>query len=269
MIISVFDHSNYKEYLEVQFKFMGKTHKAFRSHVAKFIGCLPSYLSQVLNGKPNFTLEQAFKINQLLNHDKLESKYFILLVEFERAGAIDLQNYFLEQLNEIKDSRFDLKKRLKDTEQLSEKDMNKYYSAWYYSAIHIALVIPELQDVKNLSQRFNLPMDLVVGVIGFLQQSGLVVNEDGVYKFTTTRIHLERNSDFIQRHHINWRSQCLQSVEKNLPDDMHYSTVFTISKKDYNVAREILVNAIAEVRKVIRPSDSEELAAITLDLFRV
>jgi uncharacterized protein (TIGR02147 family) len=269
VVLSLFDFSDYKNYLQSKFKQMSQTHKAFRSHAAEYIGCLPSYMSQVLNSKPNLTLEQAFKMNQLLSHDKLEAKYFILLVEFERAGTKDLQNYFQDQLNEIKASRFDLKKRLKDTEQLSEQHMNKYYSAWFYSAIHIALVIPEMQDVNVLARRFNLPVDIVVNVIGFLQECGLVIQENGAYKFTTTRIHLDRNSDFIQRHHINWRSQCLQSVEKNLSEDMHFSTVFTISKSDYNLVRESLITAIENARKIIRPSDSEELAAITLDLFRV
>ncbi len=147
--------------------------------------------------------------------------------------------------------------------------MNKYYSAWFYFAIHIALVIPELQEVNALSKRFNLPVDLVVSVISFLQDCGLVIQENCEYKFTTTRIHLDRNSDFIQRHHINWRSQCLQSVEKNLKEDMHFSTVFTISKSDYYLVRESLINAIENVRKIIRPSASEDLAAITLDLFKV
>jgi uncharacterized protein (TIGR02147 family) len=268
MLVNIFDFNNYKTYLDRKFIQLSKTERGFRKTVAKHISCLPSYLSQVVNGKPNLTLEQAYKLNQLLAHDKLESKYFILLVEHERAGTRDLQNFFREQMNEIKQSRFDLKKRLKDTDHISTEDANKYYSTWYYTAIHMALAVPELQEPPAIARKFNLPLELVVEVISFLQECGLIIKEKNSYVFTKMRIHLDRNSDFIHRHHINWRSQSLQSVEKNLESDMHFSTVFAVSKSDYDQVREIFVAAIESARKVIRPSESEEVAAITFDLFK-
>jgi hypothetical protein len=105
--------------------------------------------------------------------------------------------------------------------------------------------------------------------IQFLEDNQLIEATPNGFKYTQTKIHLSRESDFIQRHHINWRSQALQSVEKNLPEDLHDSLTFAISKEDKNRIREILIQAIEKSRQIIGPSPSEELVALTIDLFDI
>ncbi len=268
MTINIFKFSDYKQFLAQKLRALGSTERGYKKRTADYIGCQPSYLSQILGGKPHLTLEQAQKLNQYFLHDKIEARFFILLVELGRASTKDLKDFFIEQIHELQQSRFDLKKRLKETDQISANAMNKYYSTWFYSAIHMALAIPELQDFRKIALKLNLPEEIVVSVIRFLEQCGLVEKANGGYAFTKMRIHLDRDSDFIQRHHINWRSQSLQSVEKNLNEDMHFSTVFALSKSDYNDVKEIFVQAIENARKIIRPSKSEEVCAITLDVFK-
>jgi len=267
-MITVFNFTDYKKYLSEKLAEIGKTERGLKQKVADHIGCQASYLSQVLNGKPDFTLDQAFKLNQVLHHDKVEAKYFILLVELSRAATKELKTFFLDQIKELQQMRFDLKKRLRDTDHISNEDANKYYSTWFYSAIHIALAIPEYQNSKALSQKLHLPEDIVVEVIRFLESCGLIENIKGQYQFTKKRIHLDRNSDFVHRSHINWRSQSLQSVEKNLKSDLHFSTVFAVSKDDFENIKEVFIQAIESARKIMPPSPSEEICAITLDVFK-
>ncbi len=267
MKLDIFTYSDYKKYLREKINKDALTVKGLRGQLAKYLRCQPSYLSQVLNGKPNFTLEQAVLLNQFFHHDKLESKYFILLLEHHRAGTKDLREFFSEEISEVQKSRNSLKKRLKDTEEVSLENQHKYYSAWFYSAIHVILSIKEFQDPQKIAQHFNLPLELVIEVINFLESSGLIINRNGSFELTKKRLHLEQESVFIQRHHINWRSQALQSAEKNLREDLHFSSVIAIAKKDFPAIKEIFVQAIEEARKVIRPSKEERVYAITMDFF--
>jgi hypothetical protein len=181
----------------------------------------------------------------------------------------DLRDFFREQIQEIRDSRFHLKKRLTDTEEIAREDQHKYYSAWFYSAVHVALSIPAFQNPQVVAAHFNLPIDLVLEAIEFLEKIGLIQKIEGRYEFTKRHLHLERESTFIQRHHINWRSQSLQSVEKNLKDDLHYSNVIAIAKDDFKKIKEEFVLAIERARGIIGPSKEEEIYAITLDLFKL
>ncbi len=266
---SIFDFKDYKPYLKLKLAQMGKGEKAFKRNTAKLIGCQPSYLSQILNGKPDLTLEQANKLNQRLLHDKSEAKFFIYLVEHSRANSHDLKDFFKEQMAELQTARFDLKKRLAATDQISKEHMDRYYSNWVYTAAHMALALPQIQNAAGLSKHLNIPVQMASEVISFLEASGLIVKTNEKYEFTKMRIHLDRDSHFIQRHHINWRSQSLQAVELNLTDNMHFSTLFAIQRSDFNQIKEIFLKSIEASRAIIRPSEPEEVFAITLDLFKV
>ena len=269
MKFDLFAFNDYKPYLAEKVTHEAGLDRTYRTRLSEHVRCQPSYLSQVLNGKPDFTLEQAHRLNHFLLHDKVECRYFILLVEKSRASTRELVQFFNEQIEEAKKARFNLKKRLKETEEIAEADQHKYYSAWFYSAVYVILSIPEYQSFEAIAARFNLPQELVVDTVNFLENCGLIEQKNGVYRVTKKRLHLERDSTFIQRHHINWRSQALQSAEKNLPGDMHFSTVVALSKADYEKVKEVFVQAIQNARDIIRPSPEEELMAITLDVFRL
>lgn len=265
----LFDYSDYKSYLSDRLKSEGRISRGIRSVVSQFIGCQPSYLSQVLNGKPHLTIEQAVRINQFFQHDKTEARYFVLLLEHGKSGNKQARDFFAEQISEIREQRFNLKKRLTNTDELDLAHQHKYYSTWYYIAIHLSLALPDFQNPQKIAHHFNLPLELVLGVIRFLEKADLIRKTGDRYQLTKRRIYLERESDFIQRHHINWRSQSLQAVEKNLPTNLHYSNVIGVSKSDFAKIKEIFVRSIEQAREVIGPSQEEALYAVTLDCFEL
>jgi uncharacterized protein (TIGR02147 family) len=267
MVLNIYSFENYKAYLAKLVAENSQNQKGYRADLCEAVGCQPSYLSQVLNGKPDFTLEQAHKLNKFFAHEKNEAKYFLLLVEFARAGTPDLRKFFRDEIEQLQQDRMNLKKRLKETEDVPLEYKQKYYSTWYYAAIHIALAVPEFQNPQKIAEQFRLPLQVVNDVIHFLQDAGLIENIKGKYHFTKRRLHLGADSAFVQGHHIHWRSQALQSVEKNMPDDLHFSTVFAIAHDDFKKIKEILVSSIESARAVIKPSESEQVCAITLDFF--
>ena len=269
MTLDLFDHLSYKEYLGLRVETEAQLQRGFRTKFCEHVGCQLSYLSQVINGKPDFTLEQAFRANQFLAHDQQESKYFLLLVQYARAATHELQEYLKQEIREFQKSRSDLKKRLKKTQEITLEDQHKYYSTWYYSAIYVLISIPGFQEVRTIERRLHLPQEIVLEAVQFLEGIGLIEKKDGAYQVTKKNLHLSRDSAFIQRHHINWRSQSLQSAEKNLPGDLHYSMVLAISKADFERVKDVFIRAIEASNEIMKPSPEEEIYGITLDLFRL
>jgi uncharacterized protein (TIGR02147 family) len=267
--MNLYEFDSYKKYVAKKIDYLSENERGLRTQIAEHIQCQLSYLSQVLNGKPDFTLEQACRLNNFFHHDKDESRYFILLVEMARSGSSDLREHFQEQLRELKTQSFELKKRLKVKDEIPLAAQHTYYSTWFYSAVHIALAIPELQRPAQIAQRLNLPEEMVVKAIKFLVDIGLVELKGKSYEFTKRHVHLGSESEFIQRHHINWRSQALQSVEKNLATDLHYSNVVSLSKEDFEKIKEMVIENLKAVREVTKPSKAEDLCAITFDIFRL
>lgn len=259
--------ADYRKYLKSWLEREKASRRNIKTQLAEHVGCKLSYLSQVLGERANFTLEQAVVINEFMGHTNFESRLFILLVERERAGSKKLEDHFKQQITNLLKEQ-DIKKRFELTGQVPDETQQLYYSAWYFSAVHMLLATPD-PNPQNIAQRLNLPVEEVNRVIEVLLESGLVARKGNTYDFSQDRVYLGRDAVSIKHHHINWRSQALQSVEKNLPTDLHYSTVTVISRDDFERIKSVLMQAIDRSREITGPSKEEDVFALTIDWFRV
>lgn len=247
----------------------GKGH-GFKSKIAEALGCRLAYLSQVLNTSANFSPEQAESLNKFFGHTSDESEYFHLLVSYERAGTFDLQQRLKNQIEKFREKRLVLKDRVDIKKTLDIVDQATYYSAWYYAAIHILCTIKGFQNRENISQYLNLPVERVTEVLEFLIGVGLIHKEGGSYKAGVSRIFLGNDSPMISKHHTNWRMRAIDSLDKNLKSDLHFSTVVSIAREDAKRIKEQLVKDIEEARAVIRESKNEdELHCLCIDFFKI
>ena len=97
---TIFEFDDYKAYLKHFSARRPKGGRGFRAEIARCASCQTAYVSQVLNSNANFSLEQAQALNKLLLHNKEEGQYFLLLVQFHRAGSRDLRSHFQDLINE-------------------------------------------------------------------------------------------------------------------------------------------------------------------------
>lgn len=94
---SIFEYRSYKAYLRDWLAADEK--RGARTRLADAIRCHNGYVSQVLNGDAQFSLEQGELINRFLGHTKDQSSFLLLLIQYERAGTSTLKIHFDEQLN--------------------------------------------------------------------------------------------------------------------------------------------------------------------------
>lgn len=268
--IDIFNFDNYKNYLRARISDPNRAKRGYHGRLAKIIGSQPSYLSQILNGKPDLQPEQVIPVNDFLGHTELEGRYLLHLVHMARAGTPALRSFYSKELSELKKQRFHIKKRLSGHQELSDEHKSKYYSSWVFSAVHMFLAVETKQDLEYIASQLNLPLKSVAEAVDFLLEAGLIELKKGIYKFTKQSIYLGKDSDHISRHHMNWRCQSLQSVEKNLPDDLHISHLMALSSIDLERVREQLVQAFLKVTKTVETSTPEEkVAVLTLDLYEL
>lgn len=266
--LNVFDQIDYKAYLRGILG--GKSQrKGLKSALAAAIPCQSTYVSQVLNGEAHFNLEQGTAINAFLGHTREEAHHFLLLLQKARAGNQELRRYFADQIEEVLKQRLNLTKRLGTKNDLNETEKTTFYSAWYYSAIHLALTVPTLRTKDALALHFRLPLARVAEVIDFLLATGLAAEKDGEYVAGATLIRIGTDSPHLRKHHSNWRLQALESFEREDIEDLHYSAVVSLSRKDVRRLKEMILENIRQYLDVIRPSDEEEVYSLGIDLFDV
>jgi uncharacterized protein (TIGR02147 family) len=264
----IFEYRDYKKYLNAVLSTEGAT-RGSRSRLAEALRCQTAFISHVLNGNSHFSLEHAVVISRFLDHTPEESRYFILLVSLGRAGSKELEEHFKAQIEEIQRKRTQIKERITTDRTLSAEAQMRYYSAWYYAAIHIATSIPALQTRDRIAAALSLAPGLVSECLEFLVEHGLVAPKKDRFVIGPVRMHLGGDSPMISKLHSNWRLQAMQSLERPTTTDLHYSTVLTLSHDDAKKVRETLLHAIDQTERIFRPSPEEVVYCVGMDWFRV
>jgi hypothetical protein len=259
----IYSHKNYKSYLQARLQSGEKT------KFSKFIGCQPSFVSQVLRSGPNFSLEQGVLINDYFKHDQLESRFFILLLQYSRAGSKKLEQFYLSEMEEAMRARQQIASRVKATYDIKENVSLKYYSDFNYLATHVLCSILTENQIEYLKEKLNLSSSELKNILSFLEQCGLVEKTDKQYLPTIRKIHLSDQSEQINMHHKNFRIHTIEKIRLKKSDDLHYSVLAAFSKNDVIKMRELLLSTIEKSEKIIAPSSEETAYAFCLDFYSI
>lgn len=266
---NVFDFDDYKAFILAFEGRVAPLQRGFRTRLAEGVGCQPAFVSQVLGGSAHFSLEQALKAANHLQLPKEESKFFITLVEYGRAGDKELRAYFFEQLQEMRQARLEISHSVGPKTELSPEAQATYYSHWHYAAIHILVTIPRFQIAAAISDALKIEKQAVDQILLFLLNHGLIREQKGKFLPGSTQVHLSRASPNIVRHHTNWRLSAIEHLTHSQKTDVHYSTVSSLSRKDAEEIQKRLVEMISEYVEKVRDSKEETLFGFNVDFFEL
>lgn len=261
-------YSDYKLYILALEEQSRSFQRGFRRRLAEAIGCQSAFVTQILGGSAHLSLEQGLKAAQHFGLTARELKYFMLQIEHARAGTEDLRLYFARALEDLRREILDLRHNVV-AHELSEEGKLTYYSHWSFAAIHILVTIPRFQKIEAVAEALGLREEEAQVALRFLVDTGLVTNENGRLVPGQTHLHLGSDSRMIRHLHTQWRLRALESLHRVREDDVHYSTVSSLSRADIQVLKARMVEWIRAYTETIRPSPEEELCAFSLDFYRL
>lgn len=265
----IYDFTDYKKYLEAWIDAQPSRGYGQRGKMARSIGCQTAYISQVLNGPLHLSLEQAERMNAFLGHGQDEANFYLLLVQFGRAGMENLRRHFRRLLEEASAKAASLKKRVPTNLEVKPEDRAVYFGSWVFSAVHVLLTIPRHRTKAAIARELRLPLERVVEVLDFLVAHGLVRQEGNQFVVGQALIHLGNDSLLVAKHNANWRAKTLESLDRGRKSDYHYSSVVSVSRADAARLQRMVTEFIAGVQAVVQPSKEEVLQALCVDLFQV
>ncbi len=264
--MSLFACTDYKEFVRDQIQ-ANRSIRGYQTLLANGAGCQRTYLSQVLHSEIHLTPDHAANLGLFWKMEQDEKEYFLELVNLARAGTKPLLELTRNRLREIRNRRLDLTNRFNAAR--IEAEETPYYSSWIWSALHVLVSIPEFQTVENMSRRLELPAVTVVRFLMTLKEMGLVQEKDGSWTSIQTDLHLSRHSPWNAIHHNNWRQRAVLNSQLCSLEDLHYTAVVSMSRKDFGRVKELLVEAIEKKRRVVVNSPEEDVFCVGVDLFRV
>jgi uncharacterized protein (TIGR02147 family) len=220
-------------------------------------------------GDRDFSPEQAEALARFfsLRHDEVD--YFLLLVEWARAGTPQLREVVDRRLKKCGDQYRDLKTRVKTQGKIRSEDQATYYSSWHYQAIRTVATLPDSKTAPKIARRLGLPIERVTEVLSFLLSKGLIKEDKDGYVRIGPALHLGSDSPMINQLHTNWRLHTVTHLERKNPEDLHYSGVITLSHTDFQRVREIWVKSLLKSHEIIEPSADERICAMTLDFYEL
>ena len=266
---NVFRFNDYKACLNSLVDGASQIQKGQKSRLAEFLRCQPAYISRVLNGDAHLSFEQAEAAARFFMLNKAESKFFLALMGEEKAGTLELKSFWREQREKALLERLELSGRAQLEMTLSEEDKLTYFSEWYHSAIHAALTVERLQTVDALASHLNLSSATVRKSLSFLCNTGVAQNQNERYVPAQTRLHLDKNSPLVGKHHLNWKIKAMEAINQPKDTDLRYTSVISLSRKDMDKVREAILKAIESIRATVKESKEETLACYQFDFFEL
>lgn len=265
---NLFDYSDYKKLLR-DLVYGGEAEWGTQAQMAKSMGCQASYFSQVLKEKAELTEDHAIKLSGHLKLSPIECDYFILLVRLARAGTPELRTYLEKQRQSLVAANEDAARRLHvNAPEFSDAVMQKYFSSWIPSTLHVATSSGSYQTAKTLAQRFNLSEAKVEEALLLLQSMGFVKSDKKRWQYAGASMHFQKSNRFDTTHQIVRRNQAIRAIEMENPDNFHFSSIFALTVEDYKKLRLETLNYVEKSHKLIRSSGSEEVFGMSIDVFR-
>lgn len=261
--MQIYAYNDYLTFLNDQLE-QNKNQRGFHAQLAKAAGMHPSYLSRILHESIHLTPDQAAGLCNFWKFDRDETNFFLNLVHLARAGTPNLKKIIEDELKTIKAKYKDLGAHL-PAEKVDFQKENIYYSAWYYSAVHIILTIPQMQTEGAIAEKLNLPMMQVRKILETLEALDLIKKNKNKWEPTKNNVHLTNDSWMATIHHINWRMKIADRIQFKNQEDLHYTGIHTLSRSDFKKIKDQLLESLVKVDKVIRPSSEEELGCLLID----
>ncbi len=239
--------------------------------ISAFIGCHPTYISQVLRGKAHLNHEQAVLF---CNHERLEedeAEYFIDLLNRDRAGSKPAMAHFSRIIKRKLDERNSIGKRAKLKPVLDEFQEILYFQSWTHHLVHAALQISGLSKPENLSKHLGLPAHKVLNSLQVLKDLKLATENKNDWMVTENSLHIAKSSPLNDNFHSNWRLHTSALLMRGFrtSEHTHFSSVFSIARSDIELIRETLLSTLQEVRARMLSSKSERLFTLCLDYYPI
>lgn len=272
--ISIYEFSDYKKFILHWIEQTPNQGRGQRIKLAEAIGCQTPFITHVLSGSYHLSIEQAEACSRWLGLTSEDAEYFMLLVLKQRSSTKSSADFFQKQLNQKKSEHNILQKRIQVEQGLAPEIQNQYYSHWDYAAVHMALLNPQNRTAETLENLLGLHRSRINMILQFLLQAQIieVENKKGSspqFIVKNPMVHLEKHSPVLSQHHTNFRLKAIDQIRESSADQVHYSGVISLSRKDFEWVSSQLAQFLEDIGKKLKNSADEELAILNFDWFNL
>lgn len=257
---------NYRDILK---DLISKRTRGEITRIAEHLDVASTLLSQVLSGSRHLTLEQSYSVANYFGLADQEKDYFLASVHKDRALNDDLKKYWGSKLSELKISSQSVRKKVKAQKELDDPAKSKFYSSYMYSAIRLFCSVDEGKTIDEICEKFKITRQKALDMLQFLLEQNLVTEKKGRYQMGVQNTHVPKESDYVYRHHSNWRLKSLSRIDSVKDDELSFTCPCSIDQATFNELKSDILELIEKAVQKAHAAPAKDVACITIDLFHV
>jgi len=236
------------------------------SRLAKHVRCHPTFFSQVLAGKANFSVEQALAFCDFVGMRKDEKTFFLDILQRDRASDARTRSFYEERLAQQRSDHAELSTRWRDAKPLDDVQQRRYFQSWLSQAVHMLCRLPGPHSAPTIALQLGVSIPAAKQEIAQLVELGLVT-QTGDFIHTDDRfLHLASDSPIVRNFHATWRIKLAALMsEEPTGAAFHYSAATTLSRAAIRDLRTLIKEHLDGYKKLIEGSVDEELYLIAID----
>lgn len=264
---TIFTYNDYKKFFNAWVEQQPKSGYGEYRRVAQALNLSTTMISQVFKSDKHLSMEMAADLCDYLSLTDDETDYFLLLVEYQKAGSFKLRTKLERQIKKAQEKAAKLESKVKKDIELSEQDKVVYYSSWVFQAIRLLADIDNFNDIDDIALRLNISKNQVQKVVQFLVETNLCRREKGALKMGPAVTHIAAKSPMVSRHHLNWRLRGYQQMTFNDEKNFFATAPMVLSLELAEKLRQELPQFIQNITAEVGPSKSEVVRCLNIDFF--
>jgi hypothetical protein len=173
-------------------------------------------------------------------------------------------------MKKIRNDNERLELRLDRREKTNSTSSITYYSAWYWSAVHISTSIPSLQTPEALAHELGLSVEFILQILEQLRDWGLVSkNKVDNWIWIAGEMHAPKDSPLSTLHQNNWRSKAVENAQFFRPHSIHFTGVYSMDSATFILLKENLLSFIENYNQKAGDAPAQMTVCFNADLFQV
>ncbi len=266
--VNLFKYLDYREYLRDVLK---NGPRGMQTRMATAAQCQATYLIRVTKEAAHLTDDQAYRVARFLSFASNETEYFLNLLRYARATDKDLKRYYRSLLeSHARTLKTDVLQRM---EWMSEQDSASVqigmFSTWQPSTIHLATACPQYRTARSIAKVLQIDLEQVKKILQFLEENGFVTRAGDEYTHTGQSLRMPRNSPLYPAIQRSRRELAIRYLDRQAEDNLHFSSVFATTQEHLKEIQEEFSTLIERTHRKMANLESEEVALIVLDFFRI
>jgi uncharacterized protein (TIGR02147 family) len=267
--LSLYQFDDYKAFLTQFVERSPGLGRGTYNRMAKFLGVNTTFVSQVIRGPKDFSVDQALLVSEFLGLGAEEEKYWLLLVQRDRCGHHKAKSFFTREISRMRAEARSLSSRVPKHHVVEAKDQAMFYSHYLYSAVRLLTGIKGYRSPSGIAERLGLTREKTGAILEFLVRVGLCRSVNGRYEIGPANTHVDKKSSWVGSHHTNWRLKAIENLPRLREDDLAFTAPLTVTPADAARIVDLLRETVERASKVVEGSEPEDLYCLNLDFFRV